>query len=80
MTAVVDLGHFSQGGAGVLTGGVQGGCKNSSGGGREGDHQGRGVEAGRGGGGGREAHPRSGRCLGEPGSKVTGGPHIPKEL
>ena len=30
-TAVVDLAHFSQGGAGVLTGGVQGGCKNSSG-------------------------------------------------
>ena len=34
-TAVVDLGHFSQGGAGALTGGVQGGCKNSNvGGGR----------------------------------------------
>ena len=30
---MVVLGHFSQGGAGVLTGGVQGGCKNSSGGG-----------------------------------------------
>ena len=76
----MDLGHFSQGGAGVLTGGVQGGCKNSSGGGREKEiTRGEALKLG-GEGRGREAHPRSGRCLGEPGSKVTGGPHIPKEL
>ena len=57
---MVDLGHFSQGGAGVLTGGVQGGCKNSSGwGGEKEITRGKALKLG-GEGGGKGSSPKGG--------------------